>query len=750
VRPRPLLTFAVAIALAACDDRSVIVARVRASTTFDASLDDGPVRPRACGTRLNPVGCACTPGVDRTRPCVSFDGPVCATGVAQCIGVGEVGVWGHCEGLRPGACTCTTEGEVRECSEGPCGVSATRCLAGQWGPCSAPSCIDAGLDADSDAGNDVVAETTADVVGDSPDTEPLDGAPDAMDAADVRDETDVVWTDGATDRPDADVVADRVDAGDVADAPIDRPDVVDAPPDVPACMPTIVDVTTCVTPLAAPRPVAPLAFSRVTSRRPTLEWALPGGVNGALVELCRDRDCGVVIERVIVTGTSMRPSCPLPPGVVFWRLAGARDGAPGCMRTASSPVWQMDVGASDTGDTSWGVRFDANGDGYRDIILRSGAMGIEPGSVAVALGGVSGFGASGSIRTLTPATGFVAFGAEAIPAGDMNGDGYGDLLVRSTALGTDDDVDRVYLGGPTGIVAMTGRDIEQRYTLAGLENTQFASGDFDQDGYGDLVIVRTHVPREVTTMVPRLMQPRVDVYRGGPTGPAPGGPTAFIDTADASVFFGALTVADFDGDRRPEIALGARGEVIVIYDPLRAPRLVRTLRRPDVSDSQRFGEDFLWAADVNGDGRGDLVVLGTGAIGTPGTWTWQGSATGLSAGFTDRLTNALYWGVADVNHDGLDDLGARADGTGYAFYVSNGRMLVPTFRYRVGVPSTTSAALVGDADGDGDVDVVLRDRATNALLLYRGGPPGTFTGPVRAPLPTDAPTGPAGNGAMAW
>lgn len=681
----------------ACDRDDLIVARLRVDAGADVNVDSpGVIPPRACGTRLNPVGCACLPRVDTSRECVTFEGPLCASGTTRCIGVGEFGIWGSCEGQRAGACECLTEGEMRECSEGLCGASTSVCRNGHWSACRAAVCMDA-----------------------------------------------------AVDRPDAswDVAFDRVDVVDVA---IDRSDVMDAAPDGAMCLPAMVGVADCDATVPAPRPVAPLAFARVTSRRPTVEWWLPSGVDGAVVEFCRDRACTRVIERLGVAGTSARPTCPLPPGVIFWRLVGRRGDRPGCARDMVSSAWQMEVGAVDAGDTSWGVRFDANGDGLRDVIVRSGATASEPGALLVVYGTLAGWGAAGASTTLAPPRGVVAFGAEAMPAGDVNGDGFGDLLARGLAEGTDDDVDIVYLGGPGGVDPASAREIERRYTLAGLENAQYASGDFDHDGYGDLVIVRTHVPREVTTMVPRLMQPRLDVYRGSAMGPGRG-PTAFVDSPDVEVYFGALTVGDFDGDRRPEIALGTRGEVELVSTPLDTPRLVRALRRPDASDSQRFGEDFVWTCDLNADSLGDLVVLGTGAIGTPGTWTWLGARGGFATTYNDRLSSAFFWTPGDVNNDGFDDLGARVDGMGYGYFTTVGRNVSSSARVRVGVPQTASSVLSGDADGDGNVDVLARDRMTNALLWYRGTGRGGFTGtPLRSDLPSGAPAGPSGNGAMVW
>jgi hypothetical protein len=66
-------------------------------------------------------------------------------------------------------------------------------------------------------------------------------------------------------------------------------------------------------PIAAPRPIRPLSTSRVTSRRPTLAWELPAGLDGARVELCADRACEQPIVIADVTGTQFRPARLLPP-----------------------------------------------------------------------------------------------------------------------------------------------------------------------------------------------------------------------------------------------------------------------------------------------------------------------------------------------------------------------------------------------------------------------------------------------------
>jgi len=94
----------------------------------------------------------------------------------------------------------------------------------------------------------------------------------------------------------------------------------------------------------APRPLAPISLGDVTQRRPTLRWALPAGIDGAVVELCRDRACTMILETLRVTGTSARPTADLPPrSTVFWRMRG-RAGA--VERSGASPTWIFHVPAA--------------------------------------------------------------------------------------------------------------------------------------------------------------------------------------------------------------------------------------------------------------------------------------------------------------------------------------------------------------------------------------------------------------------
>lgn len=101
-----------------------------------------------------------------------------------------------------------------------------------------------------------------------------------------------------------------------------------------------------------PRPIAPLSTAIVTSQRPMLRWELARGTDGALVELCRDREMTRMCQPVSVSGTTAMPGSALSPGVWFWRLRGRAGTSTGL---ETSPVWQFTVGnRSASVNTSWG------------------------------------------------------------------------------------------------------------------------------------------------------------------------------------------------------------------------------------------------------------------------------------------------------------------------------------------------------------------------------------------------------------
>jgi hypothetical protein len=119
--------------------------------------------------------------------------------------------------------------------------------------------------------------------------------------------------------------------------------------------------------LAAPRPVAPVGVSFLTSRRPTFRWALGGGADGARVEVCRDRACTAIVASFDAPGDQGSPPDELPAGVVFWRLRGMHGGAAGA---STSAAWEAVVPSrSSPRSTAWGAMLDANGDGFGDVVV---------------------------------------------------------------------------------------------------------------------------------------------------------------------------------------------------------------------------------------------------------------------------------------------------------------------------------------------------------------------------------------------
>jgi hypothetical protein len=140
-------------------------------------------------------------------------------------------------------------------------------------------------------------------------------------------------------------------------------------------------------------------------------------------------------------------------------------------------------------------------------------------------------------------------------AGDVNGDGYGDILVSATSVAPPVTVD-LYLGGPGGLSAK--RIVLANPNGSAFFGTQLAGvGDIDGDGFDDLAIgLGTASLRQAY------------VYRGGPMGPPPMPSITLSPPASNTGLFGAplAAVGDVNRDGFADVGVGsAYGSAAYVY-----------------------------------------------------------------------------------------------------------------------------------------------------------------------------------------
>ncbi|WP_345556445.1 FG-GAP repeat protein [Streptomonospora halophila] len=209
---------------------------------------------------------------------------------------------------------------------------------------------------------------------------------------------------------------------------------------------------------------------------------------------------------------------------------------------------------------------DLDGDGGTDLVVMSSfeEMG-EP--TAVLLSSPSGL--NGADRSLAPAT----TGA----IGDMNGDGYGDLVMREVPEGVIENLPgdpgtlKVFYGGPGGLSGKATAFTRDSGSVPGEGNDsagfgfKLGAGDVDGDGFAD-VLAATGI--EARGGEPIGDPGGVVVLKGGPDGLTTAG-SSMVDQDSAGVpgqgedgdgFGWAVRLADFDGDDRMDLAVGAPGE----------------------------------------------------------------------------------------------------------------------------------------------------------------------------------------------
>jgi hypothetical protein len=158
---------------------------------------------------------------------------------------------------------------------------------------------------------------------------------------------------------------------------------------------------------------------------------------------------------------------------------------------------------------------DLNGDGYADLAVGAPFVPLSSGRVHVYLGSARGLRPTPARSLSEPQGGFASLGWSLTTAGDLDGDGYADLVTGGgypLLIGSFDDRVHVYPGSATGpsptpAHRITGPDGDR--SLFG--NALASAGDLNGDGYADLAVGASRALEG---------RGRVHVYPGSATGPS--------------------------------------------------------------------------------------------------------------------------------------------------------------------------------------------------------------------------------------
>ncbi len=302
---------------------------------------------------------------------------------------------------------------------------------------------------------------------------------------------------------------------------------------------------------------------------------------------------------------------------------------------------------------------DINGDGYSDVMSSSHTSSIDgynSGKVSLFLGSASVSGTADLEYTGEQA--YFQVGSGVSNAGDVNGDGYDDIIIGYAKQGTVGEA-RIFFGGPgadlVADVVLTSTIISERFG-----RSVSGGGDINGDGYADVIVGAD-------------MGNRAYIYYGG---------SAMDNTADVTLLgsgnFGACVsnAGDVDGDGYDDVLIGSYLDDEIATNAGKATLFFGGPAMDNTADlffygeaaSDNFGYSLSNAGDVNNDGYDDILV---GAyMADPGGLGSAGRAyLYLGGPVVDNIADLYYDGEAagdllgfsvsdagDVNSDGYADI----------------------------------------------------------------------------------------------
>src|SRR5262249_31309550 len=141
-------------------------------------------------------------------------------------------------------------------------------------------------------------------------------------------------------------------------------------------------------------------------------------------------------------------------------------------------------------DTSWGTFLDVDGNGLADVAVGAfGKFGVYLTAAAFVYSGGPSFPLGSMFPVSAPGVYNTNYSPAVASAGDVNGDGDGDFVfgAGSDALFGGTGSVSVYLGGPAGLtnspIALGNPDALRSFGLSVA-----SAGDINGDGYADVLV----------------------------------------------------------------------------------------------------------------------------------------------------------------------------------------------------------------------------------------------------------------------
>ncbi|MCF2488243.1 FG-GAP-like repeat-containing protein [Dyadobacter sp. CY347] len=402
---------------------------------------------------------------------------------------------------------------------------------------------------------------------------------------------------------------------------------------------------------------------------------------------------------------------------------------------------------------------DVNGDGFSDVIVG------DPNSNYNGSGNGAAFIYYGGNLHLTPVAATVLtcnaananFGFSVATAGDINNDGYSDVIIGSPNSGQA----YVYHGSATGVdnvPEIVLQDIPQDQTFGWCVAS---AGDVNADGFSDVIIGAHEYDHGQTN------EGVAFIYHGSAAG-LTAQYDALLEIDESSAYFGrsVASAGDVNGDGFSDVVIGAPyydkgaqntddGAAFIYHGSASGINNAVSVKITGEKPGAWMGQAVAGAGDVNGDGYSDVIIGEpgySGKINEGAALVFPGSASGISSTSisnirSEQSNSHLGWSVSsagDVNGDGFSDII-----TGAPFYDSPETNEGAAFIYHgsaAGLNYISSATLqsnqngsqmgysvssAGDVNGDGFADVIVGapyfdkgETNEGAAFLYYGSATG--------------------------